>query len=298
MVCLKPVVQVLEKFASAARGSGKTVPDARRLVRNSMEQFKAFLECPHAPGWTQLASFAAFWPLQMLAAQRTVVEIDLRTAMATWRAGSAMPAVAHVDGAEWVYNDKAAMNQDMVTCIAVDDALSNRQGQVIALARLGDNSTEVTGSDYPERWRRLLACANLYQFCDTFRFWTSSEVALDQAPELPLAAVTAVADDWQRIVEQVTPSLRPYVLELAAAGLPLPAGLPKVENFNDDIDDDAFAELAWPHAKPPIALLAGDQADFASQWQKLGWKVVVQDDLQAKGTGHLVDLILKGIQGA
>ena len=26
-----------------------------------------------------------------------------------------------VDGAEWVYNDKAAMNQDMVTYIAVDE---------------------------------------------------------------------------------------------------------------------------------------------------------------------------------
>ena len=190
------------------------------------------------------------------------------------------------------------MNQDMVTYIAVDDALSNRQAQVIVLARLGDSSAEVTGSDYTERWRRFLACVNLYQFCDTFRFWTSSEVAQDQAPDLPLAAVTAVADEWQKIVDQATPSLRPYVQELAAAGLPLPAGLPIVEHFNDDIDDDAFAELAWPQAKPPIALLAGDQEDFASQWQKLGWKVVVPDDLQAKGTAYLVDLILKGIQGA
>jgi len=298
MVCLQPVVQVLEKFAGASRGHGKVVPDARRIVRNGMEQLKAFLECPHAAGWTQLASFAAFWPLQMLAAQRTVVQNDLRGALTTWRAGSAMPAVAHVDGADWVHNDKASMNQDLVTYIAEDDVLSNRQAQVIALARLGDGAAEVTGSDYPERWRRFLACVNFFQFCDTFRFWTSSEVASNQAPELPLGAVTAIAADWQQIVEQVTPGLRSYVLELAAAGLPVPAALPKVEHFNDDIDDDAFAELAWPDAKPAIALLAGDQEDFASQWQKLGWKVVVPDELQARGVEHLVELILKGIQGA
>jgi DEAD/DEAH box helicase domain-containing protein len=298
MVCLHPFVQKLDKFASAARGSGKVVPDARRLVRNGMEQFKAFLECPHAPGWAQLASFAAFWPLQMLADQRTVQPDDLCNALKTWRTGVAMPTVPVAEGGEWAYNDKAAMNQDMVTYITVDDALSNRLGRVILLARIGDSGAEVTGSDYLERWRRFLACLNLYQFCETFRFWTSTEAQQDHAPDLPLTPTAAVAGDWQKIIDEVTPSLRPYVMELAAAGLPIPDGLPEVEHFNDNIDDDAFAELAWPQAKPPIALLAGDQADFASQWQKLGWKVVVPDDLQAKGTGHLVDLILKGIQGA
>ena len=297
MVCLHPLAQVLEKFASAARDSGRTVPDARRLVRNGMEQFKAFLECPHTAGWTQLASFAAFRPLQMLADQRTVAPDDLRNALDTWRKGAALPAVPMTDAGEWAYNDKAALNQDMVTYIAVDDALSNRLGRVIILARLGDSEAEVTGSDYLERWRRFLACLNLYQFCEAFRFWTSAEAQQDHAPDLPLTATAAVAGDWQKIIDEATPSLRPYVTELAAADLPVPQGLPEVEHFNDDIDDDAFAEMAWPQAKPPIAVLAGDQADFASQWQKLGWKVVVPDDLQAKGTGHLVDLILKGIQG-
>ena len=101
---------------------------------------------------------------------------------------------------------------------------------MISLARLEDSPAEVTGSDYPERWRRFLACVNLYQFCDTFRFWTSSEVAR-RAPELPLAAVTAVADDWQGVVEQVTgrsaPSLprgrrlRPSVCRFPRQGLRL-----------------------------------------------------------------------------
>ena len=94
------------------------------------------------------------------------------------------------------------------------------------------------------------------------------------------------------------PTLRPYVVELAAAGLPLPAAIPKVEYFNEQIDDDAFAELAWPDCSPPVALLAGDQADFAPEWQGQGWKIVTPDDLQAKGIAHLNDLLAKGISGA
>jgi len=99
-------------------------------------------------------------------------------------------------------------------------------------------------------------------------------------------------------MDDVLPSLRPYVQELASAALPLPAALPKVEYFNEQIEDDAFAELAWPDCSPPVALLAGDQADFASAWQQQGWKVVTPDDLQAKGMAHLIDLIANGISGA
>jgi DEAD/DEAH box helicase domain-containing protein len=88
------------------------------------------------------------------------------------------------------------------------------------------------------------------------------------------------------------------VLELAAAALPLPAALPKVEYFNEKIDDDAFAEMAWPACSPPIAVLAGDQIDFASAWQQQGWKIMTPDDLQAKGIAYLIDLIATGISGA
>jgi DEAD/DEAH box helicase domain-containing protein len=108
----------------------------------------------------------------------------------------------------------------------------------------------------------------------------------------------AISDDWQPVLEEVLPSLKPYVQELASAVLPLPAALPKVEYFNDQIDDDAFAELAWPGCSPPIAVLAGDQTDFAPAWQQQGWKVVTPDDLQAKGIAHLIDLIATGISGA
>ena len=196
-----------------------------------------------------------------------------------------------------MYNDRASLNQDLVSYITVGDAVSNRQSQVITLARLGDTEAETSGSDFSERWRRFLACLNLYQFSENFRFWAATESETN-APEIPLEAIEAVSDDWQPVLDDVLASLRPYVQELATAALPLPASLPKVEYFNEQIQDDAFAELAWLDCAPRIALLAGDQADFATQWQEQGWKVVTPDDLQAKGIAHLVDLIANGIQGA
>lgn len=261
-------------------------------------QLKAFIATPHAPGWAQLATAVAYYPLQMRAAQKTVDATEMQAAFNSWRSGAALPAIPGQENGKWVYNEQACLNQDIVTYITVDDAFSNRQSQVIVLARLGDSDAETAGSDFKERWRRFLACLNMYQFTENFRCWVSSQVEDDTAPEIPLEAAEAVSGDWQPVLANVTPSLRPYVQELAAAGLTVPTGIPRVEFFNERIDDDAFAELAWPDCSPPVALLAGDQTDFAAEWQRQGWKVVTPDDLQAKGIVHLIDLLVKGIPGA
>ena len=53
--------------------------------------------------------------------------------------------------------------------------------------------------------------------------------------------------------------------------------------------NDAFAELAWEEAK--IVILAGDQKGFADKWQQQGWKVILPDDIEARGTQWLVDTL-------
>ena len=162
---------------------------------------------------------------------------------------------------------------------------------------MGDAEAECTGSDYEERWRRFLACLNLFQFSENFLFWTASESLSGTAPEIPLGAATTLEEEWQAVLDAVLPSLRPYVQELAAAGLPVPDAVPQVELFNEQINDDAFAELAWPNCVPPVGVLAGDQTNFAPQWQKQGWKIFTPDDLQAKGVGHLVDQLASSFSG-
>ena len=298
MVCHAPVAQMLQTYAQAAKGQHKTVPDARLIIRNGLEQLKAYIDVPHTPGWAQLATFAAYYPLQMLADRRTVPAQALRVALETWRSGNALPSIPAPENSDWVYNEKVALNQDVITSISMLDAISNRQNNVIILARLGDSEEETTGSDFAERWRRYLACINLYQFSENFQFWTGSESQNGTAPDMPLEAEATVAEEWKPILTEVMSSLRPYVQELAGAGLPTPTALPKVEYFNEELDDDAFAELAWPTCSPPIAVLAGEQVDFATQWQQQGWRIVTQDDLQAKGMAHLIDQLIQGFSGA
>ena len=287
MVCHAPVAQYLEKYAGAAHSDRKELPDARMVVRNGMEQLKAFIERPYAAGWIKLASFALFWPLQMLSSKRTVALTDLQAALGKWRAGGGMSSLTHLEDADWVYNDKACLSQDMVTYVAVEDVLSNRQSKVVAMARLGTSEAEVSGSDYRERWRRFLACLNLYQFCDTFKVWATSEVPIEEAVELPVAVVSTPLGEWQKIFDETTSSLRPFIGPLAAADVPVPI----VEYFNDRIGDDAFAELAWVDLNLPVAVLAGDQAAFAAAWQRLGWTIVNLEELQAKGASRLIDMI-------
>lgn len=297
MVCHTPVAEMLKKYAGVMKGQGKLVPEPQSITRNGLEQLKAFIEIPHAAGWTQLALFVAYYPLQSLAGHRVVNKGDLRNALDEWSGGTAMRSLNNVVGGEWVYNDKTALTQDVIAYVTLADAVSNRQSQTMIVARLGDNEVECTGSDYEERWRRFLACLNLFQFTENFRFWSSTEVEVGTAPAIPLGAATTVSEEWLEIIEQVVPSLRPYIHELAGAGLSAPTAIPKIEHFNEQIEDDAFAELAWTHCNPPIAVLAGDQIHFSAQWQQQGWKVVTPDDLQARGIEYLVELIAKSSGG-
>ena len=294
MVCHPQVAQRAQQFANVAKGQGNRIPDARRVIRNGMQQLLAFLDEPHAAGWAQLAAFSAFYPLQILSDNRTVPAHDLRSALDVWRSGGPFASISHAEGAEWVYNDRASLNQDLVTCMAVGDALSNRRDRTIILARLGNNDSECSGSDFQERWRRFLACLNFYQFVDSFRFWAASEAASGLAPEIPLHATTAVPDEWQHVLDMTTASLRQYVNQLATSNIP---SIPHVEYRNEGIDDDAFAELAWPDRRPPVAVLAGDQTSFASQWQQQGWSVMTPDELQARGIQYLIDQLLQNVEG-
>jgi DEAD/DEAH box helicase domain-containing protein len=170
--------------------------------------------------------------------------------------------------------------------ISTDDIIGNRHAKAMVVARLGDSNEEVTGSDYCERWRRFLASTNLHQFCCVFEMWATSECAEGFSPEIPFEA-EVIADEWQAVADEVASSIRQYVQAMALQGLPVPV----VEYYHDDLAEDAFAELAWPDAAKPIAILVGDQESFAGKWQQLGWTVVVPADVQSRGVAWLVETI-------
>ncbi len=288
MVCHQPVADRHKQFASAAAGQGKVVPDPLRIVRNGFEQLTAFIKTAHAPGWSQLATSANAYYLQQIASKRTVKATELKAAIESWHQTGSLSTLNHVEGGQWVHNEKASLTADLINYIKVDDAMTNRSHQSIMVARLGDSAAEVGSENFEERWRRFLACINLYQFLTNFHFATGSEIANGLVEEMPFEASAGLPKEWAAVRDNVCSGLRHCTEELAASGLS-EALIPQIEYYNENIDDDAFAEMAWPNCNPPVAVLAGDQESFLKRWQENGWKVFTPDQLQAQGVAALIE---------
>lgn len=80
--------------------------------------------------------------------------------------------------------------------------------------------------------------------------------------------VTGV-DLWGLLRMNVVGSLRPLVDQLYKANLPCPES----EFFLGDYDEELFADISWPNASPPIAILAGGQSAYRDVWVERGWRV-------------------------
>ncbi|MGA1369495.1 MAG: DUF1998 domain-containing protein, partial [Blastocatellia bacterium] len=252
-------------------------PDLNAALGNGMEQLQAYLAAPHATGWSDIATLLVALPLRQTAGIRTVVGEDLQRAVAVWQSGGPFPKPPTHGGAEWIYFDTVHPDGDLITCQPSADALRGAHQRLTILGRLADQPDEVAKGDFRRRWRRFLATLNLFQFRERFGIATTSEVAAGTAPELDLAPATVIPPAWESLLAGVAASLRPLTRELAARGVPLPL----VEHYLEGIDEEAFAELAWPEAVPPVAILAGEQATLAVEWQRRGWRVATPDDLSS-----------------
>jgi DEAD/DEAH box helicase domain-containing protein len=149
---------------------------------------------------------------------------------------------------------------------------------------------------FVERWRRFLALANLFQFCERSAMIVSSEAGDDCTPRIDLVSEGTLDERWQVIQKQVVIALNPFLMQMAIAGI----ATPDVEVYLSD-SSDCFAEVAWrltdttgsskKAAPAGVALLIGDQTSFASDWQQAGWSVITLADIQAKGTAWLLSML-------
>ena len=154
--------------------------------------------------------------------------------------------------------------------------MERRVSGVGVTARLGDSEAERSGTDYKERWRRFLAGMNLFQFLSQFEFFAGSEHEEAEAWAMPSRNNAGISAEWAAVLQLAAGSMLMVARQMAERDLPVPV----VEFYHDELTDDACAELAWKEYR--IAVLVGDQATFATQWQNLGWKVATPDDLSAK----------------
>ncbi len=118
---------------------------------------------------------------------------------------------------------------------------------------------------------------NLFQFLTQFEFFAGSDHQEGEAFAMKPRSSAGITDEWTGVLQLAVGSLLVVLRQMADRQLPVP----QVEFYHDELADDACAELAWEENR--IAVLVGDQATFATHWQRLGWKVATPDDLRAKG---------------
>ncbi len=276
----------LKVYANARRKSDPQLPDPEAVTRASFAQLAEFIKTPRREVWTEFAHIIGINPLYLLAQQqRTLDTGSLRAALNTWQQGGPLAPLPATTGAAWVVSDRLTLEQDIAACIPTSEVLSRRPTSIIFLGRLDDRNDECSSPDYSTRWRRFLGCLNLLQFANNFHFHATSEIDAGTAPDLLLHTPAGIPAAWQPILDAVAPSLEPLVRQLASSG----AALPQTEYFLDDFAEESFAELAWPTASPPLAILAGEQATLAAEWQRRGWSIATIDT----PSSELIDLVGK-----
>ncbi|MBF0233005.1 MAG: DEAD/DEAH box helicase [Desulfamplus sp.] len=262
--------------------------DSQWILYNGFEQIKAFLIMPDKKKWQDTINFITTFKLSKVAQDKKYEYSKLFESIKSWQTGQGLKTIENSETGTHLFFDSISFNQDIVIFSSMEDVLLRKAGRFGILGHLGDTEPEINGSDFHERWRRFLACLNFYQFHDNFRFWTTSEAENGTAPDFGVEDKKTLPQEWQEVKEETVSVFYPLVERLSMAGSPIP----EVEYYNDAVDSDAFAELAWPDLSPPVAVLAGEQADFSENWQKDGWKVVVPNDLEINGIEWFKNLIM------
>jgi DEAD/DEAH box helicase domain-containing protein len=286
------VSRILAPFAQQRGVHG--LPGVEKLAANPWQQLQAFLSAPVAEGWARMAHHGAGLPLSLLAGNGIGGDSTLmQQHFEQWRAGYGTAPLTQADNGDWCWLTSLALSGDLLVYVHAPPGkgLSAEHFDPILVAlRLGDSPEErAQMGTFKLRWRRFLALFNLFQFAGDLVVFTTSELAEGGAPELLIPVSGGISAPWQAVLDEVITRFEPTVKALAAAG----CRVPEVEYYSDELGDELFAELAWPGLDTPIALLSGDQASFADRWQQAQWRIITANDLQARGTPWLCDLILK-----
>jgi len=290
-LCGDDVTSILNRFSGQKYPGVGPLPFADPLMRNGFEQLKAYLSCPHMPAWRFMAGVSVYWPLPQRLGHHSYGEAILRGQLEAWRGGAHPEHQSGVPDGEWVLNLGAAgANGDVAAVIKAEHVVSvslDNVGQVRVFSRLPDSEDLITGQDFKWRWRRFLAGINLFQFCNAFSFWTTSEVLEGVAPEIVLGEGFKPPEAWEEIREQVIGTVQPLVARLSLLDIPLP----EVEFYPDGLSDEVFAELAWADEDIKVAILTGDQMAFAEQWRARGWQVFEPSHVLALSDGEIRSLL-------
>ena len=279
----------------------QALPDPRKILRNGMQQFLAFLEVPHAAGWSQLATFLWFWPLQVLAETSVRFALQqLESALAAWRKGGGLAELEPPStGASGSTTTGPVLTQDVLSYATVADVVSNRRHRTVVLARIGDSEAERTGSDFPERWRRFLAGLNLFQFIDGFRFWASSEVDAGTAPDFSIGVAVEIG---LRVAGHLRTRPRSCCVRTFRNSRQPDC---RFHRRSPRSSTSASISTTMPspsspgrNASPPWRCSRVTRSISPASGRTMAGRSSRPDELQAKGISYLIDQLTQGLKGA
>lgn len=287
---LKPVIErVLEPAIKKIRSDGTRMPESRDIADNPWRQLIAFITCPDSGVWNQLAVHVAGTYMKALAIQGIGTSSqNMNVAFEQWRNGDAVRPLQKEDTGAWIWLNRVTLSDDLMAYAPINDLDSGKFENMHIGLRLDDRfeKRQKTGA-YRERWRQFMAMMNFFQFTGKLIVFATSETEAGTAPELPMAYAAGLDPEWQNVLDETIPRLEPLVKSLSQAG----RVVPETEYHDEALEDELFAELAWPENRPPIAFLAGDQGSFTGKWQQAGWTVITDADLQGRGIKWVVSQV-------
>ena len=273
-----------------------SLPPVSAVSGDAFSQLKGFLVSPTAKGWQRFGQVVGGFALMRLASSGIGQDASkFNDALGMWRAGYSTPPLGREDRGDWVWMaQKLALSDDLMVYGLGQELLLNDYTNLTVELRLGDSEPERSAKEtFLLRWRRFHALANLFQFLERMLVFTTSEVESGVIPEPSLKPEVGLDEQWEGILDETLSSLEKLVREMANQR----CELPEVEHYSDDLGNELFAELAWPNAYPPVAVLVRDQASFASKWAEAGWKVITEKDLQTHGDTWCVEQLPKHDSG-
>ncbi|WP_299018076.1 DEAD/DEAH box helicase [uncultured Photobacterium sp.] len=277
---------VLPAVAANMLKQGHIMPDITQVCANPMEQMKAFIRCPDLTGWRTLAQQTAGLSLLSFAVKGIGQDgSEMDNLFTLWSQGYSIPAIDHTSKGDWVWLNRIGETEDLLAYAYGKELILHDYTNLKISLRLDDSEAIRSKREtYLKRWRQCLAIMNLFQFAQSFIPFATSEFEEGTAPIITPKIATSISSEWQDVLDNTLPSLIKLVKSMAAAD----KAVPEVEFYNDDLAEELYAELAWPEASPPIAILWGDQTNFCSTWQDTGWKVITDRDIKVKGGSWLL----------
>lgn len=255
----------------------KGLPAASRNVinsanRNPFSQLCAYLTYPSEKLWRAIGEELVRLYLGSIELQQFAEKQSFENSFWNWREGNDFEYKEAADNVDFCFNNSLVSSGDLLVFRTVEGIESTTSESLRLAFRLPSQEEIVRSNGFTARWRAALACLNLYQFQPEFRFWATTEVANNTAPDPDLFFIRdrSIAEDWGKVISESLSTLRSDLEELAIREF----AVPQVAFHDPAVHGEAEAELFWSSASgKQVVVLVGDQMEFSEKWEARNYVV-------------------------